>query len=73
MDMEKHELNIAELRRKRRPLWMSDLAIEDYSDFLGGGGDIYTDRLPPAFPRNEGMELSEDEEREVGPVDLKRS
>jgi hypothetical protein len=66
-----HELNITELRRRKRPLWMSDLGIENYSDILGGGGDIFADRLPPAYPRFEGMELSEDEERELGPVVLK--
>jgi hypothetical protein len=66
-----HEFNIAELRKQRRPLWMSDLDIDDYSEFVGGGGDIYTDRLPPAFPRNEGMEFSEAEEKELGPLVLK--
>jgi hypothetical protein len=71
MDMAKHELNITELRRQKRPLWMSDLGIDNYADILGGGGDIYTDRLPPAFARHAGMDLSEEEEIEVGPVDLK--
>ncbi|MGA2938253.1 MAG: hypothetical protein ABSF52_14275 [Syntrophobacteraceae bacterium] len=66
-----HELNITELRKQKRPLWMSDLGIDDYADILGGGGDIYTDRLPPAFARNEGMELSEAEEEELGPIVLK--
>jgi len=65
-----HELNISELRRQKRPLWMSDLGIENYADFLGGGGDIYTDRLPPAFPMSEGMELSEQEEKELGSFEL---
>lgn len=59
-----HELNITELRKQKRPLWMSDLGIDNYADILGGGGDIYSDRLPPAFARAEGMELSEEEERE---------
>jgi hypothetical protein len=67
-----HELNIAELRKQKRPLWMSDLGVENYADFLGNGGDIYTDRLPPAFPMFEGMELSEEEERELGPVSMKQ-
>jgi len=70
-NLDVHELNITELRKQRRPLWMSDLDVEDYADFIGGGGDIFTDRLPPAFPRNEGMELNEEEERELGPVVLK--
>ncbi len=66
-----HELNITELRKQKRPLWMSDLGIDDYADILGGGGDIYTDRLPPAFARHEGMDLNEAEEKELGPVVLK--
>ena len=66
----KQELNITELRKQRRPLWMSDLAIEDYSDFVGGGGDIFTDRLPPAWPRNIGAELTEQEELELGPTTI---
>jgi len=70
-NLELHEFNISELRKQRRPLWMSDLDIENYADFLGGGGDIFADRLPPAFPRNEGTELSEEEEKELGPVVLK--
>jgi hypothetical protein len=65
-----HELNITKLRREGRPLWMSDLGLEDYSEIMGGGGDIYTDRLPPAWPRGTGMELSGEEERELGPVDV---
>jgi len=67
-----HKLNITELRKQKRPLWMSDLGIDNYADILGGGGDIYNDRLPPAFARFEGMEFSEDEERELGPVELKK-
>lgn len=69
--MDEHELNITELRKQKRPLWMSDLGIDDYADILGGGGDIYSDRLPPAFPRHEGLELSAEEESELGPVELK--
>lgn len=70
MDENIHELNITELRLKKRPLWMSDLGIDDYSEFVGGGGDIYTDRLPPAWSRHEGMDLSADEEKELGPIDV---
>jgi len=70
MELSEHELNITELRRQRRPLWMSDLGIENYADIMGGGGDIWTDRIPPAWPRHTGLELSEMEEREVGPVNL---
>ena len=72
IDLKEQELNITELRRQKRPLWMSDLDIENYADFLGGGGDIYTDRLPPAFARHAGMELTEEEERELGPVKLEQ-
>ena len=59
------ELNITELRKQRRPLWMSDLDMDDYADFLGGGGDIYTDRLPTMWERHSGMELSEEEVQEI--------
>jgi len=59
------ELNITELRKQKRPLWMSDLDTDDYADFLGGGGDIYTDRLPPAWERHSGLELSEEEVNEI--------
>jgi len=64
------ELNITELRKQRRPLWMSDLDTDDYSDFLGGGGDIYTDRLPPAWERHSGMEFSQEEVQEITPSGL---
>jgi hypothetical protein len=72
IDLKEQELNITELRRQKRPLWMSDLDIENYADFLGGGGDIYTDRLPPAFARHEGMELTQEEEIELGPIKLEK-
>jgi len=65
------ELNITELRKQRRPLWLSDLDMDDYADFLGGGGDIYTDRLPTMWERHSGLELSEDEVQEIttsGPI-----
>ncbi|MGA3116408.1 MAG: hypothetical protein ABSF90_18455 [Syntrophobacteraceae bacterium] len=67
------ELNITELRKQRRPLWMSDLDTDDYADFLGGGGDIYTDRLPPAWERHSGLEISEDELQEITTRGLIRS
>ncbi|MFZ2448064.1 MAG: hypothetical protein WAW37_17035 [Syntrophobacteraceae bacterium] len=72
MELQEHEakqqLSIAELRKQGRPLWMSDLAIDDYSDFVGGGGDIYSDRIPPGWPRTIGAELTEEEEIELGPT-----
>jgi len=66
------KLDITELRKQKRPLWMSDLGIDNYADILGDGGDIYFDRLPPAFPRYEGMELSDEEEQKLGPAVLKQ-
>ncbi len=71
MGISEQELNITELRRQKRPLWMSDFGVDDFADILGGGGDIYLDRLPPATPRHQGMELSEEEEKELGPVNLR--
>ena len=59
------ELNITELRKQRRPLWLSELDMDDYSDFLGGGGDIYTDRLAPVWERSTGSELSEEDLQEI--------
>ena len=67
------ELNITELRKQRRPLWMSDLDMDDYADFLGGGGDIYTDRLPTLWERHSGLEISEDELQEITTRGLIRS
>lgn len=66
-----HELNINEFRRQKRPLWMNGLAVEDYSEFMGGG-DIWLDRLPPAFAGFEGMELREEEEQELGPIAVRQ-
>jgi hypothetical protein len=45
------ELNVNELRKQRRPLWMTSFGHESLADLLGGGGDIWTDRLfsPAAF------------------------
>jgi hypothetical protein len=49
------------LREQRRPLWMSSFGIEAYADLLGGGGDIYTDRLSPEWERYTGSELTDEE------------
>lgn len=49
---------------------MSNLDMDDYSDFVGGGGDIYTDRLPPAWERHSGLELSEEELQEITTIGL---
>ena len=70
MDDNRIELNITELRRQKRPLWMTDFDVENYADMIGGGGDIWTDRLPPAWPRQTGSELTDSEEKELGPVSL---
>ncbi len=48
------ELNISELRKARRPLWMTNIEAETFADILGGGGDIYTDRLAIDWDRLEG-------------------
>jgi hypothetical protein len=53
-------INIHELREKGRPLWMSEAGAETYADFLGGGGDIHTDRLAPEWNRNKGEEFDEE-------------
>lgn len=55
------EIDITKLREERRPLWMSPLEIDDYADMLGNGGDIWTDRLVPAWERHYGSELTENE------------
>ncbi|SPF39231.1 conserved hypothetical protein [Syntrophobacter sp. SbD1] len=40
------EFNIAELRKEKRPLWMTNLGVETMAEVLvGGGGDFRTDRL----------------------------
>ncbi len=56
------EFNITELREKRRPLWMTELNEESYANLLGGGGDIYKDRLPVDWPRSSGEETVTEEE-----------
>lgn len=70
MDDDRIELNITELRRQKRPLWLTDFDVENYADMIGGGGDIWTDRLPPDWPRQTGAELTDNEEKELGPVSL---
>ena len=39
---------------------MSDLDLESSADILGGGGDLYSDRLPSEWARNSGEEVQED-------------
>ncbi len=73
MDENSPELDVTELREKRRPLWMSPLGVVDYAEFVGGGGDIYSDRLPPAWERHSGEELTDEEEAELGPPRIELS
>ncbi|GLI35712.1 hypothetical protein [Desulforhabdus amnigena] len=54
------EVDISELRKQGRPLWMSNFPHESYADLLGGGGDIYTDRLHPEWMRDFGKEEEEE-------------
>ncbi|NLI82919.1 MAG: hypothetical protein GX443_14685 [Deltaproteobacteria bacterium] len=56
------EINISELRAKRRPLWMTHMDVESYADLLGGGGDIHYDRLHPEWMRDAGVEVEENED-----------
>ena len=56
------EFNIEELRKERRPLWMTGFGFESAADMLGGGGDLYTDRLAVDFDRFAGEEAADLEE-----------
>lgn len=58
------EMDITELRKQRKPLWMTNLGIESFADMVGGGGDYRFDRLAVDWGRTEGMELEEDLIRE---------
>ncbi len=50
--------NIEELRKAKRPLWMTDLGVETMAEILvGGGGDIRTDRLSIDSDRMTGKRL----------------
>jgi hypothetical protein len=58
--------NIEELRKAKRPLWMTDLGVETMAEILvGGGGDIRTDRLSIDSDRMTGKEV----EKEYDPKD----
>ena len=59
------ELDISDLRKQKRPLWMSELDLEANADMLGGGGDLYTDRLPLDWPRGGGEESADLSEEEL--------
>lgn len=60
------ELDIMKLREQRRPLWMSYIGIDNYADMLGGGGDIWLDRVALEWARHTGEELTDDEAIELG-------
>jgi hypothetical protein len=53
------EINISELRKQRRPLWMSELDEESSADILGGGGDLFSDRIPAEWTRERGEEIAQ--------------
>ena len=55
-----YDMKIEELRKQKRPLWMTDFGHENYADMLGGGGDVWSDRLHPEWLRDYGKE-EEDE------------
>ena len=61
------EFNIEELRKQKRPLWMTNLAVESVAEILvGAGGDIRTDRLSIDSDRMTGKEI----EKECDPKDV---
>ncbi|MGA7875514.1 MAG: hypothetical protein WCA08_07600 [Desulfoferrobacter sp.] len=57
-----YDMKIEELRKQKRPLWMTNFGHESYADMLGGGGDIWFDRLHPEWMRDYGYE-EEDEKK----------
>jgi hypothetical protein len=66
MEYDMTELNITKLREERRPLWMSSLGIDNYADMIGGGGDLWQDRLSMEWARYTGEELTDEEANELG-------
>ena len=61
------EFNIEELRKQKRPLWMTNLAVESMGEILvGAGGDIRTDRLSVDSDRMTGKEI----EKECDPKEM---
>ncbi len=59
-------LDVTNLREQRRPLWMSSLGVDHPADMVGGGGDIWSDRLAPEWPRYYGQELMGEESQAQG-------
>jgi hypothetical protein len=61
------DFNVDQLRKEKRPLWMTNLGVETMADALvGGGGDIRTDRLSVDSDRMTGEEV----EKEYDPKDV---
>jgi hypothetical protein len=61
------EFNIEELRKQKRPLWMTNLAVESMGEILvGAGGDIRFDRLSVDSDRMTGKEI----EKECDPKEM---
>lgn len=58
--------DIKKLRKERRPLWMTELGIENEADMLGGGGDVDKDRIHGEWSVRAGYE----EEDELSPEDI---
>ena len=59
------EFNIEELRKERRPLWMTNFGVESVADLPGGGGDIHTDRLAVDWGGSIGEEAEDLEEARI--------
>jgi len=56
------EINISDLRKEGRPLWMSNLDVESFAEIAGGGGgDIYMDRYAAEWGRSEGLDVDAEE------------
>jgi hypothetical protein len=54
-----YEINISELRKQGRPLWMTNFGYESFAELLGGGGDFRSDRVYPEWMRDSGEECKE--------------
>jgi hypothetical protein len=57
--MSEFEMNISELRKAGRPLWMTHFGHESLADLVGGGGDIWSDRIHLEWLRGFGYEPEE--------------
>ncbi len=50
------ELNISELRKGERPLWVAHFGHESFADLMGCGGNIHWDSLHAEWLRDYGYE-----------------